>query len=257
MEARKDNGFTVLHNAAGFKQLKVVELLIESGADKEAKGDDGATTLHLASEEGQVDMVHYLISQGAEIEAKANGGYTPLHTATIFNHLNLVELLIQHGADQEAKTGDGCTALHLASEAGHVDIVQYLIGQGGKIDAKMNNGFTVLHKAAWFERLKVVHVLLLRLAQTPGVDWNNHRDKDGVSTIELLGKRRFTSSTWVVLQQMFGINETCPADYEAILAGKVAEIATDGLAIADGINGTDNDCIKVLGNETKWPRAHL
>jgi len=61
----------------------------------------------------------------------------------------------------------------------------------------------------------------LRLAQTPGVDWN-HRDNNGVSTLDLLGNKILTSASWILLRQMFGINETCPAHYEAILADEDA-----------------------------------
>ena len=60
---------------------KVVDILLQSGADKKAMNFYGTTALHFAAQSGQFELVEMLVKQGLDVNAKDNGDETPLHDA--------------------------------------------------------------------------------------------------------------------------------------------------------------------------------
>ena len=53
----KDDGWTPLHNAAGYSTKEMVELLISNGADVNAKGEDGWTPLNITHDPETIDLL--------------------------------------------------------------------------------------------------------------------------------------------------------------------------------------------------------
>jgi ankyrin repeat protein len=71
-------GWTPLHMAVMVKEPRIVELLLEAGADPNAKARNGRTPLHMAVEQGKEDLVALLLDKKADPNALDSDGRTPL-----------------------------------------------------------------------------------------------------------------------------------------------------------------------------------
>lgn len=78
---RDEGGRTPLHEFAFRKNVKLVKLLIDQGADVNNKDNNLRTPLHSAAFGGNVKNLKMLLSSGADIDARDNNGYTVLHDA--------------------------------------------------------------------------------------------------------------------------------------------------------------------------------
>ena len=132
----KELGRTPLHIAASNAHKKMVELLLNNGAQINAKSAHNITTLHLASIlgiysyqpsgnltifpseiSGYKEMIALLLEKGADVTAKDSSGATALHYAvTILSNaqLDIVTLLLKNKADPNASDSEGQTPLHVA-----------------------------------------------------------------------------------------------------------------------------------------------
>lgn len=110
-DAHTDDGYTPLHLAAHFGQVKAVELLLNRGADGEAVSDNDLRLhpINVAAAEGHEVVVHLLLDHGADADATMAGGYRPLHAATHNDSAAMVRLLVERGADPNARTDAGET----------------------------------------------------------------------------------------------------------------------------------------------------
>jgi len=75
MADRSEKGMTPLHYAAKFRSVKIVEVLIDGGADVRVGDDKGRTPLHYAAEVGNLDMVQYLVEHGPRNYEKVKDRY--------------------------------------------------------------------------------------------------------------------------------------------------------------------------------------
>ncbi|EAX86968.1 hypothetical protein TVAG_471120 [Trichomonas vaginalis G3] len=160
-EMRDYCGHTPLIKASKNGRLEIVKYLVSVGANKEAKDIDGFTPLIWASENGKLDVVQYLISVGANIEAEDHYGKTALIRASWYNKLDVVKYLISVGANKEAKDNlDKYTPLIYPSANGYLDVVKYLVSVGADKEAKDCVGFTPLIWASKNGRLEIVKYLV-------------------------------------------------------------------------------------------------
>lgn len=106
---------------------KVVELLIENGADVNARDDHQKTPLHWAAHlPGYVRITELLIASGAEVNVKDDKHITPLHNAAFDDLDKVARLLIAHGADINAKDSEGLTPAGRATARGNQHLVDVL-----------------------------------------------------------------------------------------------------------------------------------
>ncbi|KAJ5724453.1 hypothetical protein N7493_006181 [Penicillium malachiteum] len=156
LDERNDDGETALAVAASFNDIKIMKLLLESGADVNAIGSKGGyTPLHHGSapwcQEQSVQAVKLLIDHGADvtkgIEGPINDQWTPLHLATCRGFEQIVRLLLDKGAEVNGKTKRGSTALHLALHD-KATIAQLLLDYGADPTLEDKNGQTPLKVAA-------------------------------------------------------------------------------------------------------------
>ncbi|KAL7912680.1 ankyrin repeat-containing domain protein [Trichoderma velutinum] len=144
--------------------------LIESDADLNAKDDDGRTLLSHAAELGRCNVIQLLIETGKVDLNETDGetGMTPLHWAVVGGHLSVVELLVNAGAQLETKEKEyQMTALGLAIQHKQKDVFDFLLQRDASIHVSDRDGTTALYKAAVLGEWAIVQQLVER-----GVDIN-------------------------------------------------------------------------------------
>lgn len=90
-------GFSAVHHATQLKNLKMIKLLVEVGADFDSGStgkNKGNTPLMVAAWSGFPEIVDYFISQGACVNQQDNNGFTPLIKACIRNNSKIIKRLI-------------------------------------------------------------------------------------------------------------------------------------------------------------------
>ncbi|WP_425383781.1 ankyrin repeat domain-containing protein [Wolbachia endosymbiont (group A) of Scoparia ambigualis] len=93
---------------------RIVETLIQKGADVNGVDIYNRDPLYYAILHRNTRMVEVLIKNGASVRKKYNDGSTPLHHAILGNKTKIVEHLINNGADLNAVDEKGRTPLYLA-----------------------------------------------------------------------------------------------------------------------------------------------
>ena len=91
------SGVTLLMFAARYGHERVVELLIQHGAEINLQNSVGDTALMRAAQHGHERVVELLLRHGADINLQNSGGGTALMRAAIGGHERVLELLLQHG----------------------------------------------------------------------------------------------------------------------------------------------------------------
>ena len=99
----RSNGTTVLMVATGHGNKKLVELLLQQGANAKAADAYGQNVLHYAAWRGNAAIVQRLLSQKVSVNTpKSYLGRTPLIFAVRRGSLPSVKLLLAHGANVNA-----------------------------------------------------------------------------------------------------------------------------------------------------------
>ncbi|MEQ9367973.1 MAG: ankyrin repeat domain-containing protein [Coleofasciculus chthonoplastes F3-SA18-01] len=162
---------TLLHQASKIESKKMIEFLLQSGAnivakdyqgntplhfapspeiaalliaDVNARNSYGETPLHKAVENDKTEVVELLLAKGANSNAQDNQGETPLHKA---DNTTIIELLLDQNANSNAQDNWGNTSLHNAASLLKLDQVTLLIAKGANVNARNNQGNTPLHIA--------------------------------------------------------------------------------------------------------------
>ncbi|XP_008072578.1 NF-kappa-B inhibitor beta isoform X2 [Carlito syrichta] len=107
LEAENYEGHTPLHVAIIHKDVEMVQLLRDAGADlNKPEPTCGRSPLHLAVEAQAVDVLELLLKAGADPAARMYGGRTPLGSATLRPNPTLAHLLRAHGAPEPEDEDD-------------------------------------------------------------------------------------------------------------------------------------------------------
>ncbi|MCJ1236216.1 hypothetical protein MMC14_004194 [Varicellaria rhodocarpa] len=144
--------------------IKVVQLLLDHGANVNGGESDLGNALTHASRAGNLDIMRLLLSYGADIEGRA------LITAIAEKKGNVVDFLLQNGVDvnapgkkiedDDAYDGHYGNALQAAAHKGSEEMVKRLLDAGADVNAIAGFCGTALTTAAAFGRLDAVRVLL-------------------------------------------------------------------------------------------------
>ncbi|CAF3639839.1 unnamed protein product [Rotaria socialis] len=136
------------------------------------RGDrHGNTILHA----GHHKIVQLLIDQGANVWSCDMNSSTPLHEAAAHNRYHCVEILLDHQAPINQFDGKQNTPLHRASQYGHWKIVRLLLNYNADVRLVNSDGYNSLEVAILNNHQLTVHEFLnhktwtksLRNAQIP------------------------------------------------------------------------------------------
>ena len=129
-------GWGLLSWAACCGHERVVQRLLEKGADVAGKDRFGRTALSWAAMKGHETVVELLLEKGADVECKCSNGQSPLSRAAEEGHEAIVKLLLEKEADVECKSNNGQTPLSRAAEKGHEAVVKLLFEKGADVESK-------------------------------------------------------------------------------------------------------------------------
>ena len=104
-------------SAAAFNHSRIVEILLESGADLEAKDMLEMTPLLMAVTHGAVQAAKLLVDHGADTTATDSSLNSALHLAIMYRKPEMVKALLEMDNDRvlvQMKDKDLKTVLHLA-----------------------------------------------------------------------------------------------------------------------------------------------
>ncbi len=143
---------TPLFTACYYKQTRIIQTLLERGANPNAVNDKGYTPLHFATQKEDVSL---LLEHGANPSAKDRTGMTPLHCA-VFNGYgkDVVQFLIENGSDVNAENIQLLTPRDMACVLGKTDIVEILDKNGGKSNKyfAVDNTVSVIIKGVYDQK---------------------------------------------------------------------------------------------------------
>ena len=143
-------GQTVFHIAALHGNVPLIEYLLRTGipVDLPEGSTVGRTALYLAVREQREEAVEVLLSQNANPNRRMDGTWTPFLLAAKVGNYQLMKAMLSHGADfRMTLQPDGWTALHIASREGHQQIVRLLLHAGVEANAVDASNSTALQMA--------------------------------------------------------------------------------------------------------------
>ncbi|CAG9982604.1 unnamed protein product [Clonostachys byssicola] len=165
-------GQTPLLVAAYKNHKKVVELLLDAGAEIDTPNNVGQTPLHAAAERGRHGIVKLLCQRGADLNSKNDNGHSLLYSALLNKHYETAELLISEGVDLNNQHEPGRTALCFSIDHGLLDIANLIIKKGANIKIGMP-----LRQASAKGYLEVVKELLAADITVVNQQDPNHKDQ--------------------------------------------------------------------------------
>eukprot|EP01018_Ginkgo_biloba_P010706 Gb_03697 [translate_table: standard] len=167
----------VLRQAATKGDARVVQKLLDCGADPLETDDEKKTALHhwFGKEGPMLDVAEYLLETCSNKEellgASVAHGLTALHTASSNGYPLLCKILLHHGAELNAKDQSGQIPLHHAVREQNEEVVRVLINteifnspvmSTSIVDYEYKEGNTPLDMAAAQNNLEIFRMLLLR-----------------------------------------------------------------------------------------------
>ena len=163
---KKVNGWALIHTAVSSNQVKVVNLLIQHGAnvnvqatDKVSGLDNLETPLHLATFIGNDEIAKLLSRNGAKVDVSVEG-VTPFHMAVINNDLEIVNMILEKTNNVDPQDENGFTPLHRAIWNRKVEVAKLLISKGANIEAVAKQDLRPIHVAILCGSLELMEILI-------------------------------------------------------------------------------------------------
>jgi len=129
------------------EQIKLIEYLLNKGADVNVSSSNGKTPLHYSLRRGMpLEIVELLVSKGASVNVRDGNGWTPLHCGAYANSERSVRLLVKNGANTNVKNNDGKTPLYYAIKNKNNKLSKLLkrvLNRKAEIQKKVNDLTTI------------------------------------------------------------------------------------------------------------------
>jgi ankyrin repeat protein len=180
--SRNQHRRTPLHHAAFKNRLRMVQLLLELGADPNAADAPGATALTTAAQErADPAVVSALAAAGAKLD---------LLGAITMGRFDEAEAMLRDDPSRIGPDGADTIALHLAVGKNDLAALRWLLAHGVAVNAKRmmwDCNHTALHVSVERGAVDIMHLLL-----QAGADPNIRDDKFGATALgwaEFFGRR--------------------------------------------------------------------
>jgi ankyrin repeat protein len=184
VNAANMNGWTALMMASKNGHTEAVKLLLEKGAKVNAVEKDGRRALLFASKSGHIEVVKLLLEKGAKVNAIDHDGYTALMMASRNGHTETAKFLLEVGASVNADNG---RTLMWALQNEYIDVVKLLLEKGANANAVDVIGWTALMRASYIGRADVVKLLLEK-----GANVNATSEEDGYTALMFASSQGYT-----------------------------------------------------------------
>ncbi len=165
---RYNCNFTILHYAAFHDNPKVIQYLLDCGADPMAGDSNGNMPIHHAAgpymtnayEASSWEAVEIFLKHDVDVNVKGWGDLTPLHAATARGKIEIVKNLIASEANIHAESKRGLIPLHYAASSSSWETIKVFLDTEVNINATTDSGKTALHYAAETGNLEIVNKLI-------------------------------------------------------------------------------------------------
>ncbi|KAK6810914.1 hypothetical protein RU639_013354 [Aspergillus parasiticus] len=138
--------------AARHGRDKIVQTLLDRGAEIDKPSEYGSTALLSAAGAGHVSTIALLLNRKANTEARSTSplcmGYTPLMRAVKSGHMRAIQVLVEGRACVATQSDAGESLLHVALQDGRKEIIEEVFRLQPPIGIADRNGNTELHVAA-------------------------------------------------------------------------------------------------------------
>lgn len=181
-------GDTPLHTAVSEYRLKVVQALVDAGADINQQNAYGEAPIHLALISKmqdssvisvRIEILDFLLRYGAnpniQTDFKTHTGSTPLHLAIPFQQLELIKVLIAHDASLNMQDKKGNTPLHKSVTLQALTLAQFLLKSGANKEIKNDQGETPMLLARKSSNQDFIDILSFKEIE---IESNNHYNND-------------------------------------------------------------------------------
>ncbi len=180
-----------LFKAAYDGNVEQLKQLLEIETEFGIRDGSGRTPLHVAAHASHDKVIEILIEAGADANALDNQAYDIVTIAAVANDLEVLKMAIDLGASPSNTTSpyDG-TALIAAAHLGHHEVVKILIDAGAPLDHINNLHWTALMESVVLGDGGPDHVRTARYLLEAGAN-KNIADRDGITPYQHAVSRGF------------------------------------------------------------------
>lgn len=136
-----------LHSAIYYKDMNLIDALVDKGIDVNLLNNYGKSALHEAVRYGYQDMVNYILDRNADANIPDSSGYTPLYYALHRNEGPIAEDLLSKGALFNPSFKGHATLLHNAAYSGYVGAINIMLKNGANANYFDDVGCVPAHYA--------------------------------------------------------------------------------------------------------------
>lgn len=175
INVRTGNGDPPLHLAVTRGYRRVVEFLLNHGADVDLGPPERDTGLQFAVRNGQRAIVELLLDHKAKTDLAGSSSEPPVAIAAGNGFKAITELLLERGANVNVTNRAGETALHQAVRQNRREIVEVLLAHQADINALAEEGTPLMQAVLLLEGSADLARLLLDRGATPDARLPDHR----------------------------------------------------------------------------------
>ena len=160
VNATDSNGDPMLYWAMTGGNPEIVRILVDARADVNAKDSHGDPMLYWAMTGGNPKIVQILVDAHADVNAKDGNENPMLYWAMTGGNPEIVQILVDARADVNAKDGNENPMLYWAITGGNPELVQILVDARADVDAKDGHGDPMLYWAITGGNPELVRILV-------------------------------------------------------------------------------------------------